>query len=104
MQRHHVGKVVRADVDAPAIPVKDSNIVARLWQEDVPDMRVAVEDRQIAMRMVALVQTGPGLDQSLEQLAPLGRQAVADAIDEAREFCREALERLVVGGEPSPDR
>src|SRR5215467_3281017 len=55
------------------------------------------------MRMVALVQTGAGGDQLLEQLAPLGRQAVADTIDKLGELRRELLEMTVVDGEPSPD-
>src|SRR5215510_15395394 len=94
VQCHHVGKIVSADVDAPGIPIKDSNIIAgaSLWQEYVPDVGVAVEDRHIAMGMIALVQTRAGVDQPLEQLAPLGRQAVTDTIDKAGEFRRELLE------------
>src|SRR5262245_18352774 len=56
------------------------------------------------MRMVAMAQTGDRVDQSLEQLAPLGRQAVTDAIDELGECRREAFEVTVVRGNPSPDR
>src|SRR6185312_17466440 len=48
----------------------------------VPDMRVAVHDRHMAARLVALAQARRGLDQALEKLAPPARQAVAEAIAE----------------------
>ena len=54
------------------------------------------------MRMVALVETGAHLDQSLEEVAALRRQAVTDAIGKAREFCRELSELRIVSRKPSP--
>ena len=77
---------------------------ACLGEEGVPDVGIALNDRGIAMRMVALVQTGPGVDQSLEEVAALGRQAVTDAIGKAREFRRELSELRIVGRKPSPNR
>jgi hypothetical protein len=54
------------------------------------------------MRMVALVQTGARVDQSLEELAALGWQAVTDSIGKARELRREVLELPIVSWKPSP--
>ena len=99
VKRHHVGEIVGAHIDAPKIRTKDLNVVAAagLGQEDVPDMRVTLNDRDIAMRMERLSDGG--------RRPPVARRAcaaraaaVADLVGKAREFGRELLERTIVGG------
>jgi hypothetical protein len=51
-----------------------------------------------------LVQTDAPLEQSLIDRAALSRQAVANAVGEAREFLGESLELRVVRFEPTPYR
>src|SRR6266852_5676046 len=55
MHRHHVGEIVGADVDAPAIPVEESDLVAvRVSRvKGVPGVGVAVDDREVAVRSIA---------------------------------------------------
>jgi len=68
-------------------------------------MRIALNDRDIAMRMVASEQTRRCLKQPFVKVAPLAWQAVADVIGEARELFRKLLQLPVHGidVEPSAD-
>jgi hypothetical protein len=94
MHRHHVGEIVGGDVDAPGIPIEQPQILAAVGtrQKDVPDMGVALHDREIAMGMVAAVQARSRLDQLLIKIAPLARQALAHAIGEADKLLCESFE------------
>ena len=51
----------------PPTLVQTEQIVAAICprQENIPDMRVALNDRQIAMRVIAQIQAGPDVDQPL---------------------------------------
>ena len=105
MQRHHVGEIVGGDINAPGGPVEEAHIVTAVArQEHVPDMRVAVEERHVAVCVVARVQTMPFLDQPLIDSATLGGQPVTDAIGKAGEFFRELSNLRIVRFEPSADR
>jgi hypothetical protein len=59
---HHVGKVVRSRIDAPAVPIEDADVLeaAVARQHAVPDMRIATHDGEIAMRAVACIETRRG--------------------------------------------
>jgi hypothetical protein len=51
-------------------------------------VRVTVNKRQVAARMIAREQAGCLIKQSLVEIAPLGRHHLAEAIREACElFC-----------------
>src|SRR5215469_14367111 len=105
VQCHHIGEIAGANTDPPAIPVEKTYIItARLWQEDVPHMRVAVKDGHIAVRVVALIQTMSALDQALVDVPALRRQAVADTIGEPLKLLRENLDLRVVRLQPATDR
>jgi hypothetical protein len=66
-------------------------------------MRIALNDRDIAMRMVANEQTRRCVKQPFVKVAPLAWQPVADAIGESCEQFRESLQLPVhgIGVEPS---
>ena len=72
VQGHHVGEVARRRADAPAIPIDQPDVVSAIpRQESVPDVGVAVCDREIAMRVVACEETGRRVEKSLIEIAPL---------------------------------
>src|SRR5262245_40319132 len=73
MERHHVSEIVSTYVDTPGIPIQQAKVATAcvVWHEDIPDVRIAVHDRHIAMRVIALVQMGTGVDQALIKIAPL---------------------------------
>jgi hypothetical protein len=52
VKRHHVREIVGAHIDASAIPIEDSDIVVAPGPrpKNVPDVRTAVDDRDIAPR------------------------------------------------------
>ena len=66
-------------------------------------MGVVLNDRHIAMQLVAEVQPGSSIDQPLVEIAALGRQAVTDPVGKLRNFFGENLELPIVGREPSSD-
>ena len=64
-------------------------------------MRIALHDGHIAMRVVALVQLRPAIDQPSVEIAPMGRQQVADAIEEPRHHGTKGFELAVASRKPS---
>src|SRR5262245_65206869 len=61
MRCHHVCEIGGCRAYAPAIPIKNPNVIATIArQEEVPDMSVAVHNREIAMRVVACEEAGRG--------------------------------------------
>ena len=77
MRRHHVRKIVRRHSDAPGIPIEDPDVVGAIArQEIVPDMSVAVNQRKMAMRMVAREETGTRVEKPFVQITPFMWQAV----------------------------
>jgi len=55
-------EVVGGHAYPPAIAIKNPNVVATIArQEEVPDMSVAVHNREIAMRVVACEEAGRGV-------------------------------------------
>jgi hypothetical protein len=93
-------EIAGANTDPPAIPVEETYVItARLWQEDVPHMRIAVKDGHIAVRVVALIQTVSAVDQALVDVPALRRQAVADTIGEPLKFLRSREPLMTAGSE-----
>jgi hypothetical protein len=90
VHRHHVSEVVSRGADAPAFPIDQPNVVADALsrQKAIPYVRVTVNKRQVAARMIAREQAGCLIKQSLVEITPLGRHHLAEAIREACElFC-----------------
>ena len=69
---HHIGKVARRDADAPGVPIEKPDVAALfvLGHEDVPDMRVAVDERDVAMGMVAREQARRRVEHAPVEMAP----------------------------------
>jgi hypothetical protein len=94
--------MIRACTDAPRVPIKDSDIVPAVppRQEDIPDMRIAVNDRAISMRVMALVEVRPRVDQLFTDYD--GR-AVADHPLDRRSARSAGQTSGVTGRRPSAD-
>ena len=90
MHRNHVSEIVGAGVDAPAIPIEEQDNVLRaiLGQKAIPDVGVALNDRDVAMGLIALDETGSSGEQPIIKVASLTRQTIADAIVEPLQFGR----------------
>ena len=54
--------------------------------------------------MVALVEMSARVDQSMIEIAPFGREAVAHPFGKTCDFLGKRLELRVAGVQPSPDR
>jgi hypothetical protein len=67
-------------------------------------MRIAVQDRHVAMAAVARTEARAFGNQPLVRLAPLGRKPVAHAVGEAGEFARECGELRLARVLPGADR
>ena len=90
VHRHHVSEVVSRGVDGPAFPIDQPDVLAAALsrQKEIPHVRVTVNKRQVAARMIAREQSGRLIKQSSVEIAPLGRHHLAEAIGEACEqFC-----------------
>jgi len=84
---HHVGKIVGANSDTPAIPIEESNVIAAIFgQETIPDVRVSLNSRDVAMGVIAGKQTGRCREQSFVKVVPRARQAIADPDSETLQF------------------
>ncbi len=105
MQRNHISEIVGANVDAPAVPIEKSNVVTTiLRQKAIPVVCVSLHESHMMVRVAALVQLRPALDQSSVEIAPMRRQQVADAIEEPRDHSIEGIELAVIGWKPGSDR
>src|SRR4029079_11626472 len=93
--------------DAPGVPIEDAYIIAAVArQEAVPDMRIAVDEREMAVRVVALRQARRRLEETLIEITAFGRQPVAKLIAKEAELVPsvgDVLRGLVLGG-PYSDR
>ena len=52
VHRHHAGKITGPDIDAPAIPVEEPNVVRPTISsrhEGIQDVCVVMDDREVAM-------------------------------------------------------
>jgi hypothetical protein len=71
-------------------PIEKADVVAAVArQKAVQHVQVAVDNRQIATRVIALQQLGRCAQQTLVELAPLVGQIVAEAVGELRELLRQ---------------
>jgi hypothetical protein len=85
VHRHRIGEVSRSDTDIPAVPIEKENVVASAfpWQKGVPKVRVAMRDRDVGARIKVGEQTRGRAEPSVEKIAALRRQDIADAVLEA---------------------
>ena len=95
--RHHIGKVVGRGVDGPVFPIEEPNALSavRPGQKEIPCVRIAVNDCQVAARMIAREQARRRIEQSFVQIAPLGRYHFAITISEARELVHQTSQNPV---------
>lgn len=88
MHRHHVREFRGPGINAPVLPIEEQNVtvlgVPR--QKTIPDVRVAVNDRQVAVRKIALEQMEPPLEKSLVKLTPLRGHQLTVTVGETSEL------------------
>jgi hypothetical protein len=83
VQRDHICKIISRYIDAPAVPIENANVISTIArQEVVPDVGVSLNDRHIPMRSVVRVEPNARIYQASIKIAPLQREAIAEAIDE----------------------
>src|SRR6266542_2847409 len=81
VRRHHVGEVARGEPDAPGVPVEVAQVVrAVLRHETVPDMGVAMHQRDVAVGQDTRLQAGRGGKEALVELTPIARQTIAQMV------------------------
>ena len=92
MNCHHVGKVIRTDINPPSVPVEKPGILctANDRQKAVPYMGIALNNGHVTARMVARKQTRRSIEQTLIEFAPLNRKPVAKVISETGILIRQA--------------
>src|SRR5258708_19978243 len=83
MQRNHISEIVGANVDAPAVPIEKSNVVTTiLRQKAIPVVCVSLHESHMMVRVAALVQLRPALDQSPVAITPIPRQQIPHPIEQ----------------------
>jgi hypothetical protein len=101
--RHHIGEIVGRGADAPILPIQQSRglVATRPRQEEIPGMRVAMDDGQVTPRIVTREQLGRTFEKPRIKCAPLGRQYFGIALGEAFNGSGEFAEPDGVVGPPS---
>src|SRR5262249_32799946 len=79
---HHIRDIVSRHSNASGIPIEESDVSGAIPREEiVPDVSVAVNEREMAMRVIAREETGSCSEKSLIQIASFTWQPVAEMVD-----------------------
>src|SRR5262245_45677788 len=100
-----MGEVGCPDIDAPTVPVEQAHVVTAARHEDVPEVRVAMDDGDVAAGPPLREQTGGSLDKPFIERASFSRQMLAETVNEPREPVCEVLPVPIDGAAvgPGPD-
>src|SRR5438270_12531434 len=90
MDSHHIGEVIRADVNPPSVPIEKPGVdIAGTGQEAIPDVGVALNYGQVIARMIARGQARRCIEPTLIEFAPFCRKPVAEVAGEAAMLFRQ---------------
>src|SRR5271155_2113820 len=96
MDRHHVSEIFSRDAEAPTIPVEQPDVAAAVaWQEAVPHMCIAMQDRNRAPAVGALCEARRAVEQKRIEVSSFSRQAVAEPLLEPGDLALELAPILI---------